>query len=862
MSLGMNPGTSKPFGKTRSWLTRPRILVRLNRSERRGQAVNTKCPRCQYENPEDTNYCGKCATRIRPFEADTPSKTMTVGTRVKAPGRDGVIAGKYSIIGELGKGGMGVVYQAEDTRLERRVALKFLPPELTEDPEARERFVREAKSAAALSHNHICTVYEIDEEENRLFIAMEYIEGESLRQRIRKGPLPQAEALDIAIQVAGGLGEAHKSKIIHRDVKPGNIMLTEKGTAKVMDFGLAKALGRSLITREAKTMGTVSYMSPEQARGQPVDYRTDIWSLGVVLYEMLTGWLPFKGEYDQSVIHSILNQEPEPVSKHRRDLPKGLEQIIGKTLAKDPAGRYRDMEELSEDLKAVAEGLKPLRAKSGLFRGRTRGLKRIHAYMGLGGLAVLAAMAWVFLIGQRGPAFDSIAVLPLQNLSGDFEQEYFSDGMHEALITNLGQLGGLKRVIARGSVMRFKGSKTSLQKIAQELKVGALITGAVLRSGDRVRITAQLIDPRTEAQIWAHSYERDLTDVLVLQTEVVSAITREVKVKLTPQEETRLASAPKVNPQAYEAYLKGRFHLYKLTRVDLESALQYFELALNIDPNYALAYAGIAFVWSGRQQQGLAPASETTPRIAAAAAKALELDSALAEVHYMLAVTRTWVYWDWEGAETEFRRAIELNPNYPEARAYYSHLLNILGRPTEAMAQIERVLQVDPLNSLFQALYGMDLMYARRYDDAITLLRDTLKTSPNDLVALSTLRSALHMKRMYKEALEVWKTSYAARGDREAEEALARGFEAGGYSGALRRVAEMLAVRSRTAYVSSWQIGTLYTRAGKTDEALDWLEKAYQARDQNMPYLGVDPIFDTLRDDPRYQALLRKMNLR
>jgi tetratricopeptide (TPR) repeat protein len=275
-----------------------------------------------------------------------------------------------------------------------------------------------------------------------------------------------------------------------------------------------------------------------------------------------------------------------------------------------------------------------------------------------------------------------------------------------------------------------------------------------------------------------------------------------------------------------------------------------------------LAYAGIASVWLGRQQQGLAPASETTPRAVAASAKALELDSTLAEGHYMLASIRAWANWDWEGAETEFRRAIDLNPNYPDPRAYYSHLLNMLGRPKEAMAEIERALELDPLNALFQAIYGMDLMYARRYDDAIALLRDTLKNSPNDLVALSTLRSAFHMKHLYKEALEVWKASYAARGDREAEEALARGFEEGGYSGALGRVAETLAARSKTTYVSPWQIGTLYTRAGKNDEALDWLEKAYQAHDQNTPYLAVDPIFDPMRDDPRFQGLLRKMNLR
>jgi tetratricopeptide (TPR) repeat protein len=376
-----------------------------------------------------------------------------------------------------------------------------------------------------------------------------------------------------------------------------------------------------------------------------------------------------------------------------------------------------------------------------------------------------------------------------------------------------------------------------------------------------VRITAQLINPTTEAQVWAQSYERDLRDILSLQNEIVSAITREVKVRLTPQEEARLASARQVNPETYEAYLKGQFQWYKLNQQGFESALQYFTLALEKDPEYAPAYAGIARVWAGRQQQGFVPTSEATPRVKAAALKALELDSTLAEVHYTLALISTWVDWDWVGAERAFRRAIELNPNYSDPRAYYSHFLNIMRRPKEAMAQVKRALELDPLNALFMALYGMDLMYARRYDDAITLLRDTLKTSPNDPVALSTLRSAYHMKHMYKEALDVWKASYAAKGDHEAEEALARGFAEDGYQGALQRAAETLAARSRTTYVTPWQIATLYTRAGKNNEALKWLEKAYEAHDPNMPYLGVDPIFDILRADPRFQDLLRRMKL-
>jgi TolB-like protein/Tfp pilus assembly protein PilF len=609
------------------------------------------------------------------------------------------------------------------------------------------------------------------------------------------------------------------------------------------------------------TMGTIAYMSPQQARGEEVDHRTDIWSLGVVLYEMFSGQLPFKGEHDQAVIYSILNEKPKPITDLRLEIPMSIEQVVAKALEKNPDERYQNTEELLDDLRSISEGIEPEGIRARLWKAKLLRRKRAILYAGLAGFLIIMTVIALSLFTGRAEAIDSIAVLPLENLTGDPGQEYFVDGVTDELIGQLAQIGAL-RVISRRSVMQYKGVKKPLLEIARELNVDAVVEGTVHRADDSVRIRVQLIKALPEERnLWTQTYDRDMTDVLVMYKEMARAIADKIRVKLTPQEVTNLASTRQVNPEAYEAYIKGRFHWYKLTPQDLESALQYFELAREKDPNYALAYAGIAHVWVGRQQQGLVPYSEAAPRAKAAALKALELDNTLAEVHNLLAGIRAWVEWDWEGAETEYRRAIELNPNYPEPRAYYSHFLHMMKRPEEAMEQIERALELDPFNALFRAIYAMDLMFARRYNDAIEHLRETLRTVPNDWTALSTLRSAYHQKGMYEEALEIWKRSYAARGDREAEEALALGYSEAGYSGALSRIAEMLIVRSRSTYVTPWQIGTLYTRAGKNDEALEWLEKAYEEHDGNMPYISVDPIFDGLRDDPRFLDLLRRMNL-
>jgi len=772
----------------------------------------------------------------------------------------GTTISHYQILEEVGRGGMGMVYKAEDTRLKRSVALKFLPSDLTREREAKERFVHEAQAASALDHPNIGTIYEIDEtDDGQMFIAMAYYEGETLKKAIEKGPLSVEEAIDNALQVAQGLAKAHEKGIVHRDIKPANIIVTTDGMAKIVDFGLARLAGQTKVTKTGTTVGTAAYMSPEQARGGAVDYRTDIWSLGVILYEMLTGQLPFKGEYEQAVLYGILNEEPEPITSIQSNVPVLLERIVDKALEKSPEKRYQRAEEMVRELEILRKEVELGRAKRRLIKVRLPRKKRRYLYGGVFAILVAIIVARLFYSTGIPETIDSVAVLPLLNLSGDPEQEYFADGMTEGLITDLGKVRAL-RVINRRSVMRYKQADTPLPDIARELNVKALLVGTVLRAGERVRVTAQLVNAATEEILWSESYERDLRDVLSLQSELASVIVREIQIKLSPQEETRLAGARPVNPETYEAYLKGMFYWYRLTPQDLETALQYFELALEKDPNYALAYTGIAMVWGARQFLGLVPPREATPRAKAAALKALELDSTLEEAHFVLATCRTWVDWDWEGGETEFRRAIELNPNYALARAHYSVLLRVMRRPEEAMTQIERALELDPFNHLFQTQYGGYLLFVGRYDDAIVQFRNALRTAPNFGPAHVQLWGAFHQKRMYDEALAQAQNFASARGDREVEEALARGYAKGGYREAMHRAAETLAARSGTTYVAPHSVARWYARAGENDRALKWLERAYEARDPQMVFLG-RPDWDSLRDDPRFQDLLRRMNL-
>jgi serine/threonine-protein kinase len=756
---------------------------------------------------------------------------------------------------------MGVVYKAEDTKLKRTVALKFLPPELTHIPDVKDRFMRQAQAAAALDHPNICTVYEFDEAEEKTYISMAYVEGQSLRKKLESGPLELDEALGIAIQAAQGLQIAHKKGVVHRDIKSANIMVTEDNQAKIMDFGLARMTRGTLITQEGMTMGTVAYMSPEQARGEEVNHRTDIWSLGVVLYEMFGGQLPFKGEHDQGVVYSILSKKPKPVTELRAEIPVSIGQVVDKALEKNSDKRYQQIDELLDDLKSISAGVVPEEIKVRLRKAKLRRRKKTIFYAGAAGLGIAMVMiALNLFMGGRAEGIESIAVLPFENLTGDAGQGYFVDGATDELIGQLSKIGAW-RVISRTSVMHYKGVDKPLAEIARELNVDALVEGTVYKTGENVRIGIKLIDVLPEEQnLWTDTYDRPMTDVLIMYSEMARAIASKTQVNLAAEEMTRLTNASQVNPESYDAYLKGLPHLNKTTPEGQKIALQYFDLALEIDPNNALAHVGVSNVWALRYQLGMVPRQEAMPLITEPIEKALELDNTLADAHEILAGYRCFTEWDWKGAEKGFQQALRLNPNLAGAHQVYSHLLCIMGRADEALPHIERALELDPLNPLTHHFYGIVLKFHRRYDDAIAAFRTALEIEPNFMPAKGMIFVTLGAKGMYDEVLAIWRKEGAD--EAEFTKALEDGFEEAGYKGAYRAVADLMAEMygKQGIKVDAFAIANIYKDAGEYDLAIDWFEKLCDEHDPNLPYI-VSPEYDPLRSDPRFQNLLRKMNL-
>jgi TolB-like protein/Tfp pilus assembly protein PilF/predicted Ser/Thr protein kinase len=780
----------------------------------------------------------------------------------------GETIGQYRLLDKIGQGGMGEVFLAEDTSLHRKVALKFLPPAMQQDATAHKRFVREARSAAALDHPYICHINEVGECEGRDFIVMEYVEGRSLKDRLVEGPLSPKDALPIAIEVAEALEAAHRKGIIHRDIKPGNIMLTQTGHAKVMDFGLAKQLIPSggidsaeetvtALTSEGAAVGTLAYMSPEQLRNQAADARSDIWALGVTLYEMLAGVRPFQGRSGFELSSAILNQAPRPLPSQ---VPAELGAVIERCLAKTPGQRYQQAGEARAALEAIRAGTAAPWATWCYRLARSRWLVPAAA------LVVVAAVLIGLDVGglrrRLGAPEPTIklAVLPFANLTGDPEQEYLSDGVTQEMISQLGRLHPQSlSVIARTSVMRYKKTDKAIDQIGRELGVDYVLEGSARSEAGRIRISAELIQVRDQTQLWADAYEREMSRILALQSDVARQVAGALALKLLPAEQARLANVRSVNPEAYDSYLKGTHSRLALTKGGLEAAERHFNLALQKDPNYAAAWAGIARIWTGRQQMGITPPSEAFRNAKAATLKALALDDTEWEAHRALAGILTWGDWDWAAAERQWNRIIELDPNNPEGLSGYSNFLMHMGRPDEAMAVSERALKLDPFNVKNQSFHALDLLYVRRYDDAIAVARTALRMQPDAPVARRALYEALLMKGMYDEDLALDREAFA--GDRELTEALERGYAEGGYSGSQKRLADVAAARfGKAGGMRAWDLANKYLYAGDRDRALEWLERAYEERDGNMPYIGL-PIYDSLRSDPRFEDLLRRMKL-
>ncbi|MGO8733109.1 MAG: protein kinase domain-containing protein [Terriglobia bacterium] len=822
----------------------------------------------------------------------------------------------YRILEKLGGGGMGVVYKAEDTRLGRMVALKFLPKESAQGPKSIERFQREAYAASALDHPNICSVFEIGEYKGEPFIVMQYFAGQSLQQKLGRRrprtssferrergaqlprdsgehegtakPLKTSEILDLGIQIADALDAAHSKGILHRDIKPANIFLTERGQAKLLDFGLAKLVtGREAneeptgdsptsdepLTNIGEVVGTVEYMSPEQVRSEELDGRTDLFSLGLVLYEMAAGQQAFSGDSLGAVVNAILHRIPPSPRLFNPDLPPKFEEIISKAIEKDRTLRYQtasdmraDLQRLKRDLESERGRVLPVVADHGSVWKRRGWVAVGIAPLGLVVIALLLVGLnvdnWRDRLLGRAPAprIESLAVLPLENLSRDPEQGYFADGMTEALITDLASVAGL-RVISRNSAMRYKDSSKPIQVIARELKVDAVVEGSVLRSGGRVRITAQLVQAATDRNLWASMYERDVRDVLALQSEVAQAIVDEIRIKLSPQEATRLRAARSVKPDAYEAYLKGRYFWNRRDREGVTKGLQYFQQAVELEPNYALAYAGISdsyLVLGGNYW--LSP-HEAFPAAKAAALKAVEIDDSISEAHTSLAQAME-LDWDWKRAEREYKQALALNPGYATAHQWFSAFLSNMGRREMAIQEAMRAAELDPLSPVISLRLAQAFYFARRYREAKGALQRTFEVSPDFFFARELLGVVDLQDRKFEESIaELQAAARLSPGDDETKATLGFAYALSGRKREAQAALDELKEQSRRKYVSPRLIALVCVALDKKGEAFEWLGKAYEQRDSELPEVGVEPMFDPLRSDPRFHDLLRRMNL-